>query len=159
MSRPMTLSALASRMVASVVIVGAAASACTSPDQPTASGSTTSATSQGSPTGSTTTTKGKGSAQGSAVGARSDLAGFSCTPSSSGVWSATGTLENSTKASAKYTVRISVALTKSSSEIGSSTKVLTLEAGKRQQFSVDAIATHSPKGVECFAHVTRTPAG
>ena len=55
----------------------------------------------------------------------------------------------------KYSVLVSVASTKTSTVVGSTTKTITLDAGKSEQFTVDAVATHKPDGLACTAHVTR----
>ncbi len=97
----------------------------------------------------------KGGTTGAGVGARADLSDFSCGAASTGVWSAKGTLHNATNAAVKYSVMVSVASTKTSTVVGSTTKTVTLDAGKSEQFTVDQVATHKADGLACTAHVTR----
>ncbi|KRF21951.1 hypothetical protein [Phycicoccus sp. Soil802] len=98
---------------------------------------------------------GKNSASAEAVGARSDLQGFTCDAASTGVWSASGKVVNSTKKSAKYTVDVAVASVKTSTVVGSATKTLTVDSGKTVSFTVPTVATRKGDGFACTPHVTR----
>jgi hypothetical protein len=147
--------------LAAVALIGAGLlSACSgAPGTTTAektAGSATAAkptdTATGKATGKATS---KGGTTGAGVGARADLSDFSCDAASTGVWSAKGTLHNATNATVKYSVMVSVASTKTSTVVGSTTKTVTLDAGKSEQFTVDQVATHKPDGLACTAHVTR----
>ena len=150
--------------LAAVALIGAGlASACsgthtgTTAADPSASTSPTSSKPTSSATGKATTTK--GGTTGSGIGARADLADFSCGAASSGVWSAKGTLHNATNAAVRYSVMVSLASTKTSTVVGSATKTVTLDAGKSEQFTVDQVAVHKGDAVACTAHVVRASAG
>lgn len=148
------------RLAAAVLIGAGLLSACSgTPGTTTAEKSTGSATASkpsSSPTGKATTkATSKGGTTGAGVGARADLSDFSCGAASTGVWSAKGTLHNATNAAVKYSVMVSVASTKTSTVVGSTTKTVTLDAGKSEQFTVDQVATHKADGLACTAHVTR----
>jgi hypothetical protein len=143
--------------LAAVALIGAGLlSACSATPGSTqaekSAGSATTSKPSASATGKATT---KGGTTGAGVGARADLSDFSCDAASTGVWSAKGTLHNATNAAVKYSVMVSVASTKTSTIVGSTTKTVTLDAGKSEQFTVDQVATHKADGLACTAHVTR----
>lgn len=143
--------------LAAVALIGAGLlSACSaSPGTTTAeksAGNTTTSSASSSATGKATT---KGGTAGAGVGARADLSDFTCDAASTGVWSAKGTLHNATRAAVKYSVLVSVSSTKTSTVVGSTTKTVTLDPGKSEQFTVDQVATHKGPGLACIAHVTR----
>ena len=146
--------------VAAVALIGAGlASACSgAPDSDATDkvASPAACTGSASPTGKATT---KGSATGSGVGARADLADFSCDAASTGVWSARGTRHNATTTAVKYSVLVSVASTKTSTVVGDATKTITLDAGKTEKFTLDKVAVHKGDAVACTAHVVRASAG
>ena len=128
---------------------GNSGNATTQDDQPKPSSSATgSAKDSGKDSG-------KNSASAEAVGARSDLQGFTCDAASTGVWSASGKVVNSTKKSAKYTVDVAVASVKTSTVVGSATKTLTVDSGKTVSFTVPTVATRKGDGFACTPHVTR----
>jgi hypothetical protein len=90
------------------------------------------------------------------VGARADLTEFRCTPKGQRRWAASGTLVNETDQEARYLVRVSVIVTKTSEVIASGERDLAVPADGSEDFTVGRLRGRTGAGVECVARVVRS---
>lgn len=88
-----------------------------------------------------------------AVGARTDLGGFTCAVKK-GAWSATGKLTNPEDRAATYLVRVSISDKKSNTVLGNTERSVTVKASGSAKVAFKRFHTGDP-GATCSARVVK----
>ena len=87
-------------------------------------------------------------------GAISALSGFSCSADDDGVWSASGTVENTGGGASKFLVTVAVIKKSDSSVQGLARETVDLDEGDKQEFHMDKVHKgQSTKGLQCVPRV------
>lgn len=86
-------------------------------------------------------------------GAIDALSGFDCEADADGVWSATGTLTNTTTTASRYLVSVSIIKSKTSEVLGKAEKTLRLDAGDHGKFEFTKLHNRAGRGMLCVPRV------